>query len=216
MASISVERATDTRRDRRKRAILDAARSLFLEKGYGATTLSDIVSRSGGSLTTIYDLFGNKPGLLCAMVEERCARLANVIERASMGSRGPAEALREIAEYMFDQLNEPEAVALFRIVIAESPRLPELGRHFYESGPVVAQAKLADYLARETALGTLRVDDPALVAPLFFQMIIGNIQLQLLCSIPTSLTPEAKARHLDHVVAVFLNLFGPKHRMGDI
>src|SRR3546814_11941406 len=54
-------------RERRQSAILDAAESLFLEQGYERTSLAEIVKRSGGSLATLYELFGNKQGLLRAI-----------------------------------------------------------------------------------------------------------------------------------------------------
>lgn len=54
-------------RERRQSAILDAAESLFLEQGYDRTSLAEIVKRSGGSLATLYELFGNKQGLLHAI-----------------------------------------------------------------------------------------------------------------------------------------------------
>ncbi|RYD43145.1 MAG: TetR/AcrR family transcriptional regulator, partial [Sphingomonadales bacterium] len=49
-------------RERRQSAILDAAESLFLEQGYERTSLAEIVKTSGGSLATLYELFGNKQG----------------------------------------------------------------------------------------------------------------------------------------------------------
>ena len=54
-------------RARRHVAILVAAEALFIEQGYERTSLAEIVRRSGGSLATLYDLFGNKQGLLHAI-----------------------------------------------------------------------------------------------------------------------------------------------------
>ena len=196
----------DTRRDKRRRAILDAARALFLEKGYGATTLNDIVGRSGGSLATLYELFGNKHGLLRAMVEEICARMAAVIESATLGNRKPAEALREIADHMFDKLNDAEGIALFRVIVAESPRHPELGQLFYAAGPAVGRSKVADYLAEQTARGVLAVDDPETAASMFFDMVFGKYHMQLLCGLPIRLTEAEKKRHLDRVIAAFMRI----------
>src|SRR5688500_10647932 len=59
-------------RERRQSAILDAAESLFLEQGYERTSLAEIVKRSGGSLATLYELFGNKQGLLHAIATRWC------------------------------------------------------------------------------------------------------------------------------------------------
>lgn len=50
-------------------AILDAARSLFLERGYAATTIGDIASAVGVSVETVYKAFANKAGLLKAMFD---------------------------------------------------------------------------------------------------------------------------------------------------
>ena len=51
--------------------MIEAAESLFLEQGYDTTSLAAIVKRSGGSLATLYELFGNKQGLLRAIIELR-------------------------------------------------------------------------------------------------------------------------------------------------
>lgn len=49
----------------RRLALLLSATELFLEKGYDAVSLDDIVNHAGGSKTSIYKYFGNKDGLLC-------------------------------------------------------------------------------------------------------------------------------------------------------
>src|SRR3546814_14932985 len=59
-------------RERRQSAILDAAESLFLEQGYERTSLAEIVKRSGGSLATLYELFGKKQGLVPAIAARWC------------------------------------------------------------------------------------------------------------------------------------------------
>ena len=52
-----------------RRAILDAARRMFLERGYAATTVSAIAAAAGVSVETVYKAFGNKPGLVKAVVD---------------------------------------------------------------------------------------------------------------------------------------------------
>src|SRR3546814_3108340 len=51
-----------TRRQDRRKAILDAAESLFLDQGFDRVSLAAVVGQSGGSLATLYELFGNKQG----------------------------------------------------------------------------------------------------------------------------------------------------------
>ena len=58
------ERSRQTRR-----RILQAAQDLFIEQGYGATTLQGIADRAGVAVQTIYFTFGNKPSLLKELVD---------------------------------------------------------------------------------------------------------------------------------------------------
>jgi AcrR family transcriptional regulator len=47
-----------------RRTIIDAAHDLFLDRGYGRTTIVEIARRAGVSVETIYATFGNKATLL--------------------------------------------------------------------------------------------------------------------------------------------------------
>lgn len=50
-------------------AILDAARRLFLDQGYAATTIASVAAESGLSVETVYKAFANKPGLVKAVFD---------------------------------------------------------------------------------------------------------------------------------------------------
>ena len=195
----------ERKREIRREAILAAAYDLFIEKGFEATTLSDIVGRSGGSLATLYEMFEGKPGLLRALVGDRCSQISEAIDRAISSHKPPREALREIAEYMFDKIIDPSAIALFKAAIAQ----PELGRKLYEAGPENGQAKVAEYLALQAKNGQLSIDDPVLAAQLFFQMMFGHFHQQLLFGLPVTLTAAEKARHFDTILAAFFKIYGP-------
>lgn len=62
MAEVKGKRAEQARQTRRK--IVEAARELFIERGYGAAALQDIADRAGVAVQTIYFTFGNKRTLL--------------------------------------------------------------------------------------------------------------------------------------------------------
>jgi AcrR family transcriptional regulator len=47
-----------------QRAVLHAARELFVEQGYGRTTIADVARSAGVSVETVYGTFGNKATLL--------------------------------------------------------------------------------------------------------------------------------------------------------
>jgi AcrR family transcriptional regulator len=52
-----------------RRAVLDAARTMFLDHGYAQTTIAAVASAAGVSVETVYKAFGNKPGLAKAVFD---------------------------------------------------------------------------------------------------------------------------------------------------
>ena len=54
---------------RHRAAMLDAARSLFVEHGYASTTIKMVAAAAGASTQSVYQVFGNKPGLVKALVD---------------------------------------------------------------------------------------------------------------------------------------------------
>ena len=195
----------ETKRELRRQAILSAARELFLEKGYEATTLNDVVRRSGGSLATLYEMFENKPGLLRAMVHEHCTVISDTIDRAISAHQPPREALWAITEPMFDKIMDAQATALFKAALAQ----PYLGRQLYEAGPATGQAKVAEYLALQAEEGVMDIEDPIEASQMFFQMMFGHFHQKILFGVPVQLTQEERARHFDRVLAAFLKIYGP-------
>ncbi|WP_328437518.1 TetR/AcrR family transcriptional regulator [Streptomyces sp. NBC_00444] len=66
-----------------KKAVLDAARQLFNEKGYDGTNINDIVAASGVSVGSIYHQFGGKREVFRALADSSLARHKEVSERAA-------------------------------------------------------------------------------------------------------------------------------------
>ncbi len=199
----------DSKRGKRREAMLGAAHELFVEKGFEATTLNDIVRRSGGSLATLYDMFENKPGLLRALVTERCVTIDGALDSALATDAGFDESLRSIAEEMLDRFLDPNFVGLFRIVIAQCTARPDLGHQIYDAGPVVCQVKAAEFFARQIATGAIAHADPMIVSKMFFQMICGDFLSRLAFGLPVELTPAQRAAHLDQVLPIFAKAFAP-------
>jgi AcrR family transcriptional regulator len=64
VSALRAEQAVRTRR-----AVLQAARDLFVEQGYAATAVSQIAARAGVAVDTVYAAAGRKPALLRELVE---------------------------------------------------------------------------------------------------------------------------------------------------
>ncbi len=103
-----------------------------------------------------------------------------------------------------------KARALYRIVIAEAPRFPELGRAFYASGPAVVPARLADYLGTADGRGTLRVEDPRLAAEQFIAMLMGPLHMRHLLGLTAVFGDRDPEQVVEAAVTTFLAAYAPR------
>jgi len=194
----------DGRREGRRAAIIDAAESLFLERGYERTSLAAIIERSGGSLATVYELFGNKQGLLKAVVERENDLDPCRLEDAD-GDESTVAVLTAYAHRLYEEMMTPRTIALMRVVIVETMRDPEFASAFHRDihEPVVQQ--MAEVFARWTREGRAQIDRPAAAAELFLATIISDAQLRAMAAIAPPPLVEAG---LDWRLAPFLSHFG--------
>ncbi|ABS62156.1 transcriptional regulator, TetR family [Parvibaculum lavamentivorans DS-1] len=198
-----------SRREKRRQAILDAARAIFLEQGYGATSLNDIVSVSGGSLATLYDLFGGKAGLFQEMIEQECENFFGALRAEDLDEQPLREALRVVARQFFDGVIQQPKMSLLRLVVAEAAHFPELGSTFYSAGPARGREMVSTYLAKQSRRGLLQVDDPMRAADVFIGLVLGEYQMKVLCGEDVKLSSEEIDRYLDYALDVFLRVYGP-------
>lgn len=91
-----------------KKRVADAARALFVQKGYKATSIEDIVEATGSSKGNIYYHFKSKEGLFLYLIDEWDREWEmNWMERESM-YKTTTEKLYGIAEQMvLDDLSHP-------------------------------------------------------------------------------------------------------------
>jgi TetR/AcrR family transcriptional regulator, mexJK operon transcriptional repressor len=164
------------RLDRRRRAIIDAARNLFIEQGFERTTLGHIVERAGGSLATVYKLFGNKEGLLDAVVFEKAASGESLIHEIEHKGAGPAQTLRLIARGLHERFLEPDSVALVRVVIARSIEDAEFARRFFETTAIHTRQALERLFKQMHTQGVPFTGEPEMLAEIFLGLIVSDLQ----------------------------------------
>jgi hypothetical protein len=96
---------------------------------------------------------------------------------------------------------------MYRVVVAEAPRNPELGRIFFEQGPQVVIARLTAILEAGRAAGHLDIDDAQIAAQEFLGLIQGRFHLPCVLGTLGQVTEEERARAADRVVATFLRAY---------
>lgn len=178
MASEEADTVTRTRLAARRSAFLKAATAAFLEKGYANATLNDIIARSGGSMQTLYSLFGGKQGLFEAIMRDRCETTFAALDADGMLDRAPDVVLVEFGARLLGVVCAPQAVAIYRLVVAESASMPDLAERFWNTGPGRTHALLARYIREQVRRGALRVPDPEGAAQQFWGMLLSGFHMQ--------------------------------------
>lgn len=181
--SEAAERAACSRLETRRRAFLDAANAAFLEKGYANTTLGDIIAKSGGSRQTLYALFGGKQGLFEAIVAERNTEIFRPLRAEGQLDRAPEDVLVEIGTRFVQMVLAPEALGMFRVVVAEGPSMRELSERFWDVGPARTITAFESYFAEQTRRGMLNLADAKQAGRQFQGMLLGNFHLQCLIGV---------------------------------
>jgi len=202
--------AVQTGREGKREAILEAARKVFLDIGFGATSMDAIAVAAKVSKQTVYNHFGSKEELFAAMVRSACDRMLTVFEEAAKSGK-PEVTLRAIARQIVSKVLDRDRQSLYRILMAEGQRFPELGQIFYECGPQVTRKYLADYFAEQNARGTMHVANPAITADQFFGVLSG-CQLKTQLGIEPAPSPEFLDMYVDNAVSLMMSAYGGPRR----
>jgi AcrR family transcriptional regulator len=157
--------------------ILAAARTLFLQHGYGETSMDAIARHAAVSKPTLYSHFDSKAALFAALIVTECQHLADAIGRRALDQADIRDALLQVAHDFNNLLCSGDGLTMYRIVVAEVPRFPELGEVFYDSGPTIMIDRIADVLSRAADRGLLEIVDPRIAAIQFISLIRGELHL---------------------------------------
>ncbi|MFI0977745.1 TetR/AcrR family transcriptional regulator [Streptomyces sp. NPDC021093] len=158
----------------KREAITSSATALFLDHGYAGTSLARIAEAAGVSKSTLFKQFPTKAALFEAIVSESWKRGSG--HASTPPPVGDLRAgLMAIGHRYADLVGQPGMTALFRIVIAELPRLPELGRMQFQLGKLPYFDSVRLYLQAEHEAGTARVPDAESAANQFLGMIANFV-----------------------------------------
>ena len=132
--SIEIQAAAkEPKRERGKQrvaALIDAGAELFAEKGYEATTMTEIASRAGAAIGSLYQFFPSKEALAEALFNRFAERAAAAFARVE--ERAPGCSARELADLFIDHklglgTDRDVAIAISNVVAGIVERRKPLG-----------------------------------------------------------------------------------------
>lgn len=193
----------------KQRSIAEAATRLFMAEGYASVSMDAIARAAGVSKATLYAYFASKERLFAGLVGEACALSGPSSVPLPDSVTDVRATLTDLARRALRFMLEEQSLAIYRVVIAESARFPELGRAYYEHGPAVGRRVLAAWLERQMDAGKLRRRDPEVAAEQFGGLLHTHLHLRALLGIG----PAATAAEIDAataaIVETFLSAYAP-------
>jgi TetR/AcrR family transcriptional regulator, mexJK operon transcriptional repressor len=193
----------------KRAAIVSAARDQFLAHGYGATAMSAIAAKVGGSKTTLWTYFPSKQELFAAVVDDAVERFGAALDVPLEPELPVEDALRRFAEGMMSIVGAPEILELHRIVMGEAGRFPELGTLYFERGPKRGKAKLAAYLTAAMADGRVKPGDPLIAARQFASLCQSGLHQDRLWGLTHGPDPKRLAADIDAAIACWTRGWAP-------
>jgi TetR/AcrR family transcriptional repressor of mexJK operon len=195
----------------RRRELAIVAERVFLDRGFASATMQMIATQAGASKETLYRHFTSKESLLAEIVRTRSARFLGPDGELPAGA--PSQVLSALGMSMLEAMFDPDCIALFRIVVAETPHAPELGAIFYEQGPARVLQQLAQYLRIANADGRVKCPRPMQAAQLFLGAVIAPFHLlRVVTPRPPPLDRNDASAHVRAAVSMFLAKYGPRRK----
>jgi AcrR family transcriptional regulator len=157
-----------------RQRLIQAALELFTAQGVSATTTRQISEKAEVNEVTLFRNFGNKHGLLLAVLEESAA-FKNLGESLVQRANPPGNVYQALKDYASESLLALERVPEFvRSVVGEADQFPAENRRALGRGLTEANRYVAQYLATVIQQGDLNTYLPAeKLASLLNGMILG-------------------------------------------
>jgi len=183
----------------KRRQILDAAVSVFAQKGYFTARISDIARGAGVADGTIYLYFKNKDDLLISLFESRMERVNDLLAR-TLAEHEPVDRLKVfIHTYLGLVRDQPAAAEVLTVELRQSSKFmkqyanPRFGEFLRMLASVVADGQAAGQL------------DATIPAPVAARMIFGLLDEMalawLLSDKTTDTSPQSRDKKFDIVRA---------------
>jgi len=155
MSASSAQERRERQRGEARRTILDAAGEIVMEEGAEAFSMRRLAARCGYTLPTIYHHFGDKPGLLEALLDERFREMVDAVQDAVSSVDDPVGTLRRMLRAFVDfGLSNPRHYQLMISMIQEGDEPPaaEEARQLFEA-PVLALLDRGQLRAGDVEVG---------------------------------------------------------------
>ena len=196
------------RQGRKIEQVLAGARAVFLRDGFEGASVDAIAREAGVSKATLYSYFADKRVLFMEVGRAQCAQQSSVLFECIDREAPAREVLSEVARRVLAFMTSDLGQRIFRICVAESERFPELGRRFWESGPMVVRAQMIEYFEGAIARGELAIEDTGFAADQFHELCKVELFPRMVFGTGGPPTEAERERVIAGAVDMFLARYG--------
>jgi AcrR family transcriptional regulator len=193
--------------------ILDAARKIFLGRGFEGASIDEIAVAARAGKPTIYTRFGDKRALFTAVVTRDV--ISRIAKFSSAASAAPEEGtieerLAHAAIAILHWTLDDERMALMRLAVAEARRFPDLSSTVSRTARQLSTevaAGLLNELTQSTELATLPAFVPerlATTARFFLDLIVVPMLMRGLFENKVETLEVEIAPHVARTIPFFL------------
>ena len=193
----------------KRQSILDAAKILFLSKGFASTSMDAVANLAGVSKLTVYSHFTDKETLFSSAILAKCSeQLPDLFFELPDGV--PIETvLLAIGRGFVALINSEESLNLHRLMVTLGTQDPKLSQIFFEAGPERVVLEMERLLDKIHHTGALRIERAHYAAEHFFCMLKGSPNFRLLYGCGEPLDDAGAEAHVQEVVSVFMRAYRP-------
>ena len=148
------------RKEARPAELLEAALTLFVEKGFAATRSEEVARAAGVSKGTLYLYFPSKEELLKAVIQHFLGtEIETGVQEAAAADGPTAQVMEKLLVTWWTRIYEGPASGVFKLVITEVRNFPEIGEFWVERVVAPGLAVVSGLLRRGVERGEFAVDD---------------------------------------------------------
>ncbi len=194
----------------KQQQILRGAAEVFAQDGYEGASMSRIAACAGVSKGTLYNYFDSKADMFAAWVRLECNHMLHDVFDGQDPHGDPEVVLRYLGLRSVRMMLSVTGRTVYRVAISEAKKFPEVARAFYDCGPAVAVARVADWLRAQTEAGRLHVADPIFAAQQFLALCQTRLVMLQRLELLTDPSEDEIAAIVDAAVAMFLSRYGER------
>jgi TetR/AcrR family transcriptional repressor of mexJK operon len=210
MNSETLVRGPGRPKDQGKRAaIVAAANTLFLDRGYGGVTMEAVAAAAGVSKMTVYGHFHDKAALFRAVVRvisnQMVATLSGLDDAGE--TRDLESMLVDFGTALLGLILSPRILAMSHVLMGMLMKDRAMAESFYEAGPSHTRASLARFLEQAAARGPVAFDSAEAAAGDLISLWESDIPKRIALNVVPTLTDAQIEARVRRGTRVFLRAY---------